>query len=124
MTGYILVDAEQYYEEPFTICNMQYLQRDETFREISDLALFYFVRAKTIKDEWNKFQIVRLFKNDDTGSNYNVFVGEFRIDYEIDYSNFKTTGLEYTYYLDFISDFEGMESCRYKIENNELILCK
>ncbi len=124
MTGYILIDAEQYYEEPFTICNMQYLQRDETFREISDLALSYFVGAKSKKGEWNYHQIVRLFKSDDTGSNYNVFVGEFRVDYEIDYSNFKTTGLEYIYYLDFVSDVEWMENCRYKIENNELILCK
>lgn len=122
MTGYMLINAEQFYEEPFVIVDMQYLQRDETFREISDLALSYFVNAQNKKGEWNKYQIVRLFKNDDTGTNYNVYVGEFRIDYEVDYSNIKTTGIHYVYYLQFVSDVEEFEDCKYSIEEGKIDL--
>ena len=122
MTGYILVNAEQFYEEPFYIIDMQYLQRDETFREISDLALSYFVEGQNKKGEYSKFQIVRLFKNDDTGNNYNVYLGEFRVNYEVDYSNLKTSGVRYIYYLQFVSDNEEFGDYKFPISEGKIDL--
>lgn len=121
MSGYMLVNCEGWYDSSVEIHNILWLNCDSTLREIADLAIEYFVAHKTRRAEWNTFQIVRLFKSGDNDNDYNVFVGDFRIDVWHEFTFNRPEWLEVGVYLQYIPDNDSEKSVRWLIKNKKIV---
>lgn len=76
MAGYLMLNTEQYYYEPFDVLNLRMLDSDTKIGEMAQIAFDWFVAKKT-KRGFNDYQEVRVYCEGADAGDFRVYLSSF-----------------------------------------------
>ena len=78
MSGFLMLNAIQYYYEPFEVLNMKMLESDTSILQMAEIALQMFLKERDRRG-FNQHQEVRIYVEGQVAGDYSVQLAEFTI---------------------------------------------